>query len=169
MLANSSWAKARRDLSQQRINQFEAGKKMDEPNGISFAEAMELAGGAPPLFADAIEYADEMHTKAVLVGSAGHAGSNSKTQYRVAFEASSGRLKRQSQGGVIPARRVLTQPKFDKECRACYMFASPKDYQNPDVSKHWQMTGVAFEPFSYTGTVIKSACTVPEKLGCSNS
>jgi hypothetical protein len=153
--ADSKWAQARRKFSEQRIGQFAAGEKIDKGE-ITFTEAMQLAGDVPPLHPDAIQYADEMHTKAVLVGSAGHGGSNSKTQYRVAFDVNSGKLRREKDGGKIPARRVLTQPKFDTECRACYMFAAPKDYNNPDPNKRWEITGKVFEPFSYTGTTMKS-------------
>jgi hypothetical protein len=93
--ADLKWAQACRKFSEQRICQFTAGEKLDKGE-VTFAEAMQLAGDVPPLHPDAIQYADEMHTKAVLVGSAGHGGSNSKTQYHIAFDVKSGKLCREN-------------------------------------------------------------------------
>jgi hypothetical protein len=151
----SDWAVARKVCSEMRLKQIEAGKLFMEGK-LTFAEARDFALGAPPIFEDAIAYADESHTKAVLSGSAEHSGSNSRRQYRVAVDVSTGKLCRCCNRGQLPRRKVLVKPKYDNECRACYIVCAPKDYDNPDPNKRWERTGKFLEPFSYTNKTLKS-------------
>jgi hypothetical protein len=137
------------------LKQFEAGKLLMSTK-LTYSEARDFANGAPPIFEDAIAYADKSHTKAVLAGSAEHSGSNSTRQYRVAVDESTGKLRRCRNQGKLPRHKVLVKPKYDNECRACYMVCAPKDYQNQDPGKKWDRTGKFLEPFSYTNKTLKS-------------
>jgi len=78
----------------------------------------------PPMFSDAIVYCDENHCIA-SIGGAGHEGSFSRRQYRIAVDQKTGKFLRLANGGVVPKRRFRVVAKYTKEARGCYGVCCP--------------------------------------------
>ena len=76
------------------------------------------------MFSDAIVYCDENHCIA-SIGGAGHEGSFSRRQYRIAVDQKTGKFLRLANGGVVPKRRFRVVAKYTKEARGCYGVCCP--------------------------------------------
>jgi hypothetical protein len=122
----SKWAIARVTIASQMLEQIELGKKID--NGditqLEAFENVEKNDMPPPIFPDAVIHCDENHCIS-SIGGAGHEGSFSCRQHRVAVDPQTGKLLRKAQGGVVPSRRYRVVAKYTAEARGCYGVCCP--------------------------------------------
>jgi hypothetical protein len=122
----SKWAIARATIASQMLEQIELGKKID--NGditqLEAFENVEKNDVPPPIFPDAVIHVDENHCIS-SIGGAGHEGSFSRRQHRVAVDPQTGKLLRKARGGVVPSRKYRVVAKYTEEARGCYGVCKP--------------------------------------------
>ena len=84
---------------------------------------------------------DEVHIDAKLSGS--NTSTTSKTQYKVAFDPTTCKLKSKSDGGVMPANKVRAVEKYGSQAKVMFMCACPKDdndIEYPQMLDSWWYT-----------------------------
>ena len=145
----SAWAVSRVEFVTQLDDQMKLGKQIDD-NVTSLRqvfEDVEKNNTPQPVWSDGILYTDENHCQA-SIGGAGHEGSFSKRQYRIAVDPKTGKLLRLANGGVVPKRKFRVVPKYTTEARGCYGVCSP--------IIDGKEQGQFIETFDYTGTKLLS-------------
>jgi hypothetical protein len=102
------------------LSQIKLGEDFDVNNfSLKLAfEDVEKKNMPPPIFPDAVVFCDKNHCIA-SIGGAGHEGSFSRRQYRIAVDPKTGKLLRLANGGVMPKREFRVMAKYTKGARGC--------------------------------------------------
>lgn len=98
--------------------------------------------GVHPLVLCALVQMDESHTDAALSGST--SSTHSKRQIKISFDLATGKPKKKSAGGVMPADKVRAVAKYGSQAKCMLVVACPKDEhgnEHPQMLETWWYTG----------------------------